>query len=324
MDWKSYYRAELLSPEGRRYIANLFARYPRGEPQLERILERGGIVSFPHTSIYYAGDSLARLVTTLYKLRPGKVVALGVLHGGALPEPYQALYRGLSTNEIHVPRAEELFAIFRGAFVKTAPLETPFGHLLACPTEGLLGDVVREAEELLSGEFSLDAFFSLLALHAAERRVEPIPVLPLFVSLTRDPRGSFEVASEIAQWLSGVVDARTALVATGDLVHYGNGYSSPKEMEGKPRDPANLESFFLRRVRHSLDLALRERDYAGFFAICAELKSDQRQIVPVIGEYLGAGASYEILRFELSDYSRILAVPPPCVVASALVGFSAG
>jgi len=51
------------------------------------------------------------------------------------------------------------------------------------------------------------------------------------------------------------------------------------------------------------------------------LRSDQREILPIIATLLGQGAPFEIASFALSDYAEILAVDPPCLVASALVAY---
>jgi len=323
MDWKSYYGAELQSPAGQESIRRCFERYPRGDERIVRILQKGGAVSFPHTSIHYAGEAIARLVASLYRIGARRIVALGVLHGGTLPprqrELYAELFRPTTSG-----RAQELFDIFKGAFIGTGPIATPFGELPLYRVEEAGNGVVREGGELLAHEFSLDTLFSLLTFYARERSAAPIAVLPLFVSLTRDPQGSFVTASRIARWLRGIVDGETALVATGDLVHYGTAYSSPEEMASKPTDAAELQAFFVERVRYALERACLG-EYEAFYRLSTEeLKSDQRQIVPIICEYLGEGRGYELLQFELSDYSQILQVEPPCVVASALVGFTEG
>jgi len=257
-----------------------------------------------------------------------KIVALGVLHHGTLPEHYLRLYNEFleltSLGRADDERVQELFEVFKGAFIRGSPIETPFGKIPFHLVQGIPSAVVREDEELLAGEFSLDAFLALLALYAHERGIDPLPVLPLFVGLTRGPGGGFVIAAQLAGWLKEIVDRETALVATGDLVHYGTAYSSPAELIGKPVGLAELRKFFLERVRDALKQACRG-NYEAFYQISTEeLKSDQRQIVPIICEYLGKGAGYEILQFELSDYSRILGAEPPCVVASALVGFTGG
>ena len=326
MDWKSYYSKELQSPAGQEFIRRCFERYPQGDRKIAQILESGGIISFPHTSIYYAGEPIARAVATLYQIGVERITALGVLHGGTLPERYRGLYDEFleltSSGEADDERARELFGAFKGAFIKAAPIKTPFGEIPLYPTKGLISDVIRENGGLLANEFSLNTLFSLLAFHAREGDLEPIPVLPLFIGLTRGPGGSFATASQIAERLRETIDGKTALVATGDLVHYGTAYSSPREMGGQPTDPAELEAFFAERVRSALGRAC-SGDYEAFYrASTEELKNDQRQIVPIICEYLGEGAGYELLQFELSDYSRVLEVEPPCVVASALVGFT--
>ena len=174
----------------------------------------------------------------------------------------------------------------------------------------------------MANEFSLDNLLRLLAFYAREQGLEPITVLPLFVGLTHDPDGSFATASRIARWLRQILNEETALVATGDLVHYGTVYSSPEEMAGKPADIAELEVFFVELVGDALERACRE-DYEAFYCLTTEeLKSDQRQIVPVICEYLGEGSGYETCSSTCRTIRGSLQVEPPSVVASALVGFT--
>ncbi|HED04915.1 MAG TPA: hypothetical protein ENI60_09220 [Candidatus Fraserbacteria bacterium] len=307
MNWKDYYARELASEPGQAFIREKLSRYPQGDPQLAAILSCGGIVSFPHTSIYYSGELIARLVGTIYHLGIPRVIALGVLHQGVLPEPFRSRYQE-----------------FTALGSSEGRRETPFGPILLAQVPQPAGKLIQENEAMLAAEFSLDIFFALLAAGARQRGTTPPSVLPLFISATRDPHGSFAPAAQLALRLKEHTGPGTAIVTTGDLVHYGTAYSTPQEMAAKPQGQAELEEFFLRRTQEALDLACRH-DYQGFFQIASqELKDDQRQILPLIGEYLGSGMSYQFLQFGLSDYSAILEVEPPCLVASALVGFLPG
>ena len=65
MNWKDYYARELAGEPGQAFIREKLSRYSQGDPQLAEIIANGGIVSFPHTSICYSGELIARLVGTL-------------------------------------------------------------------------------------------------------------------------------------------------------------------------------------------------------------------------------------------------------------------
>ena len=147
-------------------------------------------------------------------------------------------------------------------------------------------------------------------------------MVPLYVGLTRDPSGSYETASKLAACIAHRCDERTAVVATGDLVHYGNAYCGAEEMRRLPADLRSLTPHFLSQVRDVLSLGLSRRDYDAFHdASTRVLKSDQWNVLPVVAEFLGVGAEFEILSFALSDYASILGVAPPCLVASTLAAF---
>jgi hypothetical protein len=122
----------------------------------------------------------------------------------------------------------------------------------------------------------------------------------------------------VADAVRGLAGARTAVVATGDLVHYGHSYTPPAEMDGMPAD---LDGHFRARVEEMLALGLARRDAEAYAMASSELRSDQRNLMPVLAEVVGRGASARVLSFRLTDYSEINGVPRPCVVASALVAF---
>ena len=142
--------------------------------------------------------------------------------------------------------------------------------------------------------------------------------------MTRNPlSGSFEGAASLARALRQLVTRRTAVVATGDLVHYGRGYDVEERVRTMPTDVEALRAFFAREVEGTLRLALEDHDYEAAFARSEQvLRSDQRHLLPVLAELLGTGAESSVLEFELSDYAPILEVEPPCLVASALVALA--
>ena len=177
---------------------------------------------------------------------------------------------------------------------------------------------------LLAGEFCLDYFLSILRLAAGRLDRAPLPVRPIYIGASFDPTtGSFAISSEIAAEIEQLRDDKTAIVLTGDLVHYGTNYSEPREMEGRPTDIAELERYFLPLVKESFRLVAKEKDYPAAFNLLNDvLHNDQRFLLSVVGEILGDNACFEIMDFHLSDYAPIWKVDPPCVVASSLVTFT--
>lgn len=328
MDWKAYYRGELESPEGRALALEAVRRHGPGESALVETLRAGGVLSFPHTALADSAEPIARVVAAAYATGAERVLALGVLHGGTLPKQFRPLYEAYvnwqDSGADPFPLVEGIFAELGGAFWAAGAAATPYGEVPAGPAPAG-GEWVRENAALLENEFSLDVFLGLVAAHARAHGGEPLPVLPVYVLLTRDPQGSFHTATQLARALDGLRDERTVVVASGDLVHYGHVYSSPEEMAGLPADGEALTSHFRAAVGEALQLALARRDFAGFYRESAtRLKSDQRHLLPVVAEMLGDGAAAEVLSFRLADYSRIWRVPPPCVVGSALVAYRPG
>jgi hypothetical protein len=110
--------------------------------------------------------------------------------------------------------------------------------------------------------------------------------------MTRNPLSrSFEGAASLARALRRLLTPRTAVVATGDLVHYGRGYDVEERVRTMPTDVEALRAFFAREVEGTLRLALEDRDYEAAFARSEQvLRSDQRHLLPVLAELLGTGA----------------------------------
>lgn len=180
------------------------------------------------------------------------------------------------------------------------------------------GDVARE--------FSLDLFERVLAAAATVRGVAPPDLVREFVGAPPPGSSRDDHVRAVAARVRPHLDARAALVATGDLVHAGSGYSTPEETAALPTDPEPLRAHFEARARALLDAATSDRpDEAD--AIAREIRSDQRHVLPVLLALLrgaSTGVRARVLSFTLADYGPILGQPAPCVVASALVTFERG
>jgi hypothetical protein len=315
VDWKRFYRDELASAAGRDAVAAALAQHAAGEDRLVSALRHGDIVSFPHTTLRDSADPIARVAQSVLAAGSSRVVALGVLHAGTLPEPWRSrvaeFHRGLGDRA-------DVFRDLGGAFLDDGPATTPHGEIPegAAPETGPL---VRAHAGLLANEFSLDLFLCVLAAAARLRSAQPPPVTRLFVSMTRDGAGSFDAAANVAHAVSGLLGDGVACVATGDLVHFGNSYTPAAETAALAPDRAALEAHFLPRVEEMFAASLGRGDQAAAYVLGSELRSDQRSVLPVLAEILGPGARADVRSFRLTDYASINGVAPPCFVASALV-----
>ncbi|MDD5264392.1 MAG: hypothetical protein PHU43_06115, partial [Candidatus Bipolaricaulis sp.] len=176
----------------------------------------------------------------------------------------------------------------------------------------------------LAAAFRLDTFLAMCRAGADVLGRRPIPVLTAYVGMTRDPvSGAFSAADELAAWVATERDARTAVVTTGDLVHYGTGYGE-EWVAGAPADREALVAAIRPEVEDCLDAAFSRGDRCEAYALSrGRLLNDQREILPVVAAYLGVPAPFEVLAFDLSNYAPILGAAPPCFVASALARYGA-
>ena len=314
MDWKRFYAAELADPRGRETVAAALARHQGGDPRLGAALRAGAIASFPHVTVRDSSDLIATVVESVVAARAKRVVALGVLHASVLPAPFDACHASLRDD---TPAGAEAFARLRGAFVDTVAVETPFGRIEATRSPDV-DPLLRREPAALQHEFSLDLFLAFLAASAAAHGVRPPEVIRLYVSVVRDAAGGYDTAASLAASIQKLLGDETVCVATGDVAHLGHGYGPDEETARLPADKSVLTEMLTASLRDMHEAALARHDFATSWEIGTRLRSDQRQILPVIAELLGRGASCEPLAFGLSDYADINGRPRPCFVAAAL------
>ena len=314
MDWKRFYAAELADPRGRAEVAAALARHRGGDGRLVAASQSGAIMSFPHVTVHDSGDFIATVVESIVARRANRVVALGVLHGSVLPAPFDGWYASLRDD---TSKGREAFARLRGAFVDISSVATPFGRIdgTVSPAEEPL---LHEDPTVLRHEFSLDLFLAFLAASAHAHGVRPPEVIRVYVSAVRDPSGGFETVRPLADAIQKLLGDDAVCVATGDLAHLGHGYGSDEETASLPCDAAELTKTLEASLRDMHGAALGDHDFSTAWAIGTRLRSDQRQILPVMAELLGQGASCESLALRLSDYADINGRPRPCLVAAAL------
>ena len=289
-----------------------------GETALAEALCGGGILSFPHTALAFAAPLQARVVDALYRSSVRRVIALGVLHSGGS----RAYRRALDDRHPKDVRRAAVAEVAGGWLLADPRVGTPFGDLTVLQSIEDTSTPVRvDRGGHLVKEFSLDTFLALMRRAADLRGVRPLPVLPLYIGLTRDPLDrTFVVAERLAAWIRKAAtadDGRTAIVTTGDLVHYGTAYGQPEADPSEPLD--ELTDRLRSSVEQMLEAGLRKREWTLAHRLSLEaLHNDQREILPVLSEILGPARAW-IHHFELSDYTDILGASPPCRVASALV-----
>ncbi|MFC2078577.1 hypothetical protein ACFLSZ_01200 [Candidatus Bipolaricaulota bacterium] len=315
MEWKPYYDAELRQPGTREVIAD-WVRAAGNDDPLSAIIENRAVLSFPHTAVEYSGPIQARVVAGLYRANINRVIALGVLHGSLVPAYRTAMDDSASREE-----REDAFTSVAGAFLPDQRrLDTPFGTVAVGTLTAPLPDGIRsDATGLLREEFSLDTFHAILQLAADLLEAEPLPVIPLYIGMTRHPTtGSFETAAKLADVLREQWSDETAIVVTGDVVHYGAIYGL--EDEGSVLEL--LKPRYRKRLEHLFETAFVQQDLeTAYRSSLYELKSDQREILPVLVHMLDGDAGADIRSFELSDYAPIFDTDPPCLVASALIAY---
>ncbi len=316
MDWKPYYQRECVAAGARDQIERWMIE--GGDPTLARAVERGAVLSFPHTFLADAGPLQARVVRSLFDSSVERILALGVLHSGGLDA-----YRTALDEREPIQRRSAAFRAVRGAFLSSeAQVMTPLGAVPVWRPGGEVKAVRVDRGGLLGAEFSLDTFLTVCRAGADVLGRRPLPVLAAYVGMTRDPSsGAFSVAEELGDWVRAECDVSTAVVTTGDLVHYGSGYGEAW-VPGAMSDRAALCAALRPEVERCLEAALSRGDWGKAYSLSrGRLLNDQREILPVVAAYLGVPAPFALLSFGLSDYAKVLGVAPPCFVASALARY---
>ena len=288
MDWKRFYAAELADPRSRAEVAAALARHRGGHGDFGAALRSGAIMSFPHVTVRDSRDFIATVVEAILAGQAKRVVALGVLHE-PLPAPFDGGYASLRHD---TPEGRQAFARLHGAFIDTvfSAVATAFGRIdePISPSEDPL---LHDDPAVLRHEFSLDLFLAFLAAGAHARGVRPPAVVRVYVSTVRDPIGGFDTVRPLAAAIRKLLGDDAVCVATGDLAHLGHGYGTDEETARLPSDATELTNAIEASLRDMHEAALGGHDFSTAWQIGTRLRSDQRQILPVIAELLGRGAS---------------------------------
>ena len=331
MDWRAFYRSERETPEAAdkidRWIGNA-SRKP--DAALVDRIRRGAIVSFPHTTLETAGPLDARIIAALHAAGIRRIVCLGVLHSGCLAEGAQSAFRIALDPASDQAERRRALADIGGAFLPSSPASGPGNEEKQSPEHSAICDrsvvdsaVVRADQQgICRHEFSLDTFLTILSRYS-ERFPQFLPdVVPVYVGVTQCAERSFYAsATSVADRLSKWITQDTALVATGDLIHYGPFYGVTV-----PGASGTDSIGAFHRLRTRLETLLARVLDAGqlddeSFEAARALGNDQRFIRPIVSALLGPHASAQIESFDMVDYSHILSAPAPCFVAAALAAY---
>jgi len=179
------------------------------------------------------------------------------------------------------------------------------------PARGVHGPEVEDEE------FSLDGFAVLLDVAARRAGRRPPRLLRRYPFLAGPEPATLPGLAELRAALA----RGAALVATTDPIHHGAGYGTPPEKRIHRGGHAALD-WALGEVERALGL-LRGRDFGAFLRHCEEVRSDFRDVGPVLVELLDGGAGGAALEgrvvdLRLVDYSIALGADEPTWVAGAL------
>lgn len=171
-------------------------------------------------------------------------------------------------------------------------------------------------------EFSLDNFAALLTLAAQREGKKPPRVHARYPFLVGDDPGHLPGIEDVAKLAD-----RMPVVATTDPIHHGNGYGT--DVEALRRETDDATHMWARTcIGTQLDLLVTGQ-WSAFARFCAEVRSDFRDVGPVLGWLVRARASSkdgtpeplrgEILELHLVDYAEVLDAEAPTWVAGPLM-----
>lgn len=292
-------------------------------------MRRGAVLSFPHTTLASSGPIVARIAAALHREGIERIILLGVLHSGSLPRHAQDAFRTALDSASPDRKRRSALEVIGGAFLpaRTDARRNPNRRQLPQLDWSHADTAVFRVDEqgVTDHEFSLDTILAILDAYANRFPQFSPEVLPIYVGVSQCPQASYFVCGgEIAAALSEFRTPTTAVLATGDMIHYGPfyGLTIPGASETSDRDAFSL-------LRGRLESLLGRALSAGSvddetFRLASVLGNDQRFVLPVLAAWLGPNSSARLLSLEMIDYSTILSAPSPCFVAAALAEYVPG
>jgi hypothetical protein len=176
---------------------------------------------------------------------------------------------------------------------------------------GRLRRVYEARDPFCVEEFSLDNFEALLELAAGREGKAAPRVHARFPFLVGDDPVDLPGLAELE-----ALAAQMPVVATTDPVHHGAGYGTPEGQRLPLSDEASV-AWTRGCIQQQLDL-LSRGDWAAFARLAAQVRSDFRDVGPVLAHLL-PGARGEILELYLVDYAEVLGAEEPTWVAAPLM-----
>jgi len=215
--------------------------------------------------------------------------------GGALSFPHTHLDHSL------IPVVRTVMGIIRGKFDRVIAL----------------GVLHRTSEWRTEDEFSLDGFRDILDIAVDMEGIEKPELKEIYLPRNREYMHDIDETvtdlTGIGREVSSRMEDRTALVMTGDLVHYGHGYGTSDPSD----DPGGMIS---RWIVEGLDRVYVDKDYRSFLEWSRKRMSDQGAVAVTASSILGSDLDHRIISSEIADYTAILRTASPTVVASVFYG----
>ena len=182
-----------------------------------------------------------------------------------------------------------------------------------------LGVLHYKDKDAIKKEFSLDGFEEISRLYSKINKLPKIKIKRIYHRKMIQNRSKeniekyIEHLKEDSKKIKKQMDKKTVLITTGDLSHYGVGYSEKKPIK-------NHVQILQRKIRENLKLVYIKKDYKKFFDNSLKIKGDKISPAIILSQILGFGLKIKIFSFEMTDYSKILKSKKPTEVASVFYG----
>ncbi|MCW3052386.1 MAG: hypothetical protein JWN14_1556 [Chthonomonadales bacterium] len=246
---------------------------------LTSVLQAGGALIFPHTSIAACGHQVAAAVHACLDSGASRVLAIGVLHA--------------LTQELEEAR------------VAVANSADPSGQ----PAWGIQGPGLPGREDWRA-EFSLSHFQFLWRQETARRGISGPELILRYPYLAGGHPEALPGIAELQE-----IARESVVVATMDPFHHGIGYGDLPEQALAPAE-GGLE---LARQAITEGLALQQAgEYWRYNQHCVRTKSDGREVGQTLRYLLGPQEG-RILDLIADDMSLAYHKPAPTWVAGALI-----
>jgi len=166
-------------------------------------------------------------------------------------------------------------------------------------------------------EFSLDTFRYIFKETSNIVGARPPELEEIFLPMR--PKGEGVILDRLRDQVNDVkeikdrLDKDTAIVITGDLSHYGAPYGT-KDIIDEP------SQMIKDQIMKCFDLIYRQRDLEGYYDLSLKCGNDQWAVATAASSLFEGELETKVFSLDLSDYSEVFQVPPPCYVASVFYG----